>query len=364
MAEQLASPYFLYLHYVDPHDPYQPELPWGVTQETLEDHAWTQPRRLRGLEPTESQLQSLVDQYDGEIRELDRELRRLIEGLRAQGQLDNTLVIVTSDHGEEFGEHGGLTHGRTLFEEVVAVPLIVFGLPTTGQKEAIERRSVSQVDIAATLLEALGLEQAPDHPHRGRSLWSSWTGGPSANSPIPSTGHYLHLDLDGRSMLGSITGATKTLWMPRANDPLGSAVFYDLANDPLEQIPRQIAGRNLLKEANESGDTARPTAERSHLLARLLAHHNSSSELAPSQSERTLDKETELGLRLLGYIDEATTDNEPATGATQAAQSVGRRLPTHVALPARYRRSLQELDASPTPGREAEGLLSGNRGAR
>jgi arylsulfatase A-like enzyme len=104
--------------------------------------------------------------YDGSIRYTDDQLRLLFEELEAAGFLDDALVVVTSDHGEEFGEHGGRGHGRSLHREVLQVPLIVWAPGLIPPARLAEPASL--LDVAPTVLDLLGLP--PDPGHRGRSL--------------------------------------------------------------------------------------------------------------------------------------------------------------------------------------------------
>jgi arylsulfatase A-like enzyme/Tfp pilus assembly protein PilF len=129
---ELAEPYFLWLHYYDPHGEYAPP------------------------EPFAGRFASAP--YDGEIAYMDSELGRLFDTLRSKGQLDRTLLAVTADHGESLGQHGEETHGLFVYDATLKVPLMLRQpdrLPA-GTRSA---RLVSGVDLAPTLLELL--EQPP-----------------------------------------------------------------------------------------------------------------------------------------------------------------------------------------------------------
>ena len=155
-------PVFAFLHTYQVHSPYDPpdgfkhlfgELPRGfkATSETLLE---VQKDADDGL--TNEDFEHLETLYDGEIRYTDEVLGRLMASLESLGFLDNAIVVVTSDHGEEFGEHGGVLHGGTLFEELLHVPLIVAG--TGAGRGVVEPSLVSLVDIAPTLLSLAGLD--------------------------------------------------------------------------------------------------------------------------------------------------------------------------------------------------------------
>ncbi|MBK7643866.1 MAG: sulfatase [Planctomycetes bacterium] len=137
-------PFFLWTHYWDPHDPLliPPEefLPADL------------PRDAQG-HPSESRAL-----YDAEIRYMDREIGRLVEGLKRSGEYERTLFVVVADHGEGLGEHGWWHH-RILYQEELRVPLllVVPGRASTPPVEALVRT----IDIYPTLLEALGLDTTP-----------------------------------------------------------------------------------------------------------------------------------------------------------------------------------------------------------
>ncbi len=105
--------------------------------------------------------QVIVDAYDANIASSDEQFGRLVGWLKDEGLYDNTIVIVLSDHGEEFWEHGGFLHGKTLYEEMLRVPFLV-KMPRNAYAGEIRTGIVSMTDIAPTLVELLGL---PPQPH-------------------------------------------------------------------------------------------------------------------------------------------------------------------------------------------------------
>ena len=127
------APYFLYLHYMDVHAPYD----------------WPSDCRVFGT--------GFVDRYDGGILWMDQQIRALLCSLEEQGLLDNTCVVITADHGEEFKEHGGYTHGSSLYGEVLRVPLI-FYYPGFIRKGARIERHVSLMDLAPTIIDLAGIK--------------------------------------------------------------------------------------------------------------------------------------------------------------------------------------------------------------
>jgi arylsulfatase A-like enzyme len=103
----------------------------------------------------------VVSLYDGEIRYLDDCLSLLFERLKALKVYDNTLIIITSDHGEAFGEHNLMAHSKTLYEELLRVPLVMkYPSGSLQQRGVIERR-VSLVDVMPTIVSFLGYSIPP-----------------------------------------------------------------------------------------------------------------------------------------------------------------------------------------------------------
>ncbi|MBN2383134.1 sulfatase [bacterium] len=148
---------FAYIHYMDPHFPYLPGEPVFSRENTIvfDLDFFGQQKHLDFLDKPvlKKRLHSeLINAYDDGIRFNDRMIGRLLDHLRARGRLDTTLVILTADHGEELLEHQGVTHGQSLFDELVMVPLLI-SFP--GSKSRIETRLVEQVDLCPTLLGLL-----------------------------------------------------------------------------------------------------------------------------------------------------------------------------------------------------------------
>jgi arylsulfatase A-like enzyme len=138
-----AGKYFLYLHYMEPHAPYHPREPW---YKKFED------RKL-----------NRISAYDSEINYVDQHIKELFQLFQWE---KNTLVIVTSDHGEGLWDHGLMAHGKTLFREEIQVPLMIY-LP--GKKEGKRIAvNVSTIDILPTVRDVIGLDR--DDNNEGVSL--------------------------------------------------------------------------------------------------------------------------------------------------------------------------------------------------
>jgi arylsulfatase A-like enzyme len=150
VLEKLSSarqPFFLYLHFFDPHDPYAPPEPYRTM---------FPPSLQRATFAYDRKMLPDIRRYDGEIRYLDDELGRLFAFLKEKGLYDEALIVIVGDHGEQFREHGHIHHGNALYNEEVHVPLFVRDHPSGRGPEVVEQ-VVSTVDIFPTVLAQLGI---------------------------------------------------------------------------------------------------------------------------------------------------------------------------------------------------------------
>ncbi|HKW26459.1 MAG TPA: sulfatase-like hydrolase/transferase [Terriglobales bacterium] len=179
------QPFFLFLNYMDVHDPYRPPEPYLHRYTNMRhpgSHASEHWDWFEHLTP--QQRQGAVDAYDGAINYVDDQLQQLMQQLQQRGLDRNTLVVITSDHGESFGEHGLMTHGSALYRELIHVPLIIWepGKIPAGEKITAP---VSLTSLPATLLEATGETRHPHFPEASLAgLWSSAGAEASAHNPI------------------------------------------------------------------------------------------------------------------------------------------------------------------------------------
>lgn len=169
-----ARPFFAFLNFYDAHDPYLPSADdfRRITGRDRGDNL--SPLRRYRLDQrrdrmTPAEITKERDSYDAAILGLDRAIGGLLDSLAARGVLERTIVVVTSDHGEEFGEHGVFYHGHTLYAQSLHVPLLVL-FPRVPQGRRIGG-TVSLTDLAATILELAGAPGALP----GRSLARFWT---------------------------------------------------------------------------------------------------------------------------------------------------------------------------------------------
>jgi arylsulfatase A-like enzyme len=182
-----GRPFFAFLNYFDAHAPYIPPTiaghRFGLTPQTLDDakvlDSWIDLDKHE-LPPYQQTLAR--DAYDNCLAYLDEQLGVLFEELQRRGELDRTLVIVTSDHGEGFGEHDLFDHGESLYQTEIAVPLVIVE-PARGRSRGVVSETVSLRNLPATIVELVGLEAGSPFP--GRSLAGLWRRSSSDPDPVP-----------------------------------------------------------------------------------------------------------------------------------------------------------------------------------
>jgi arylsulfatase A-like enzyme len=219
-------PAFLYVHTMDPHVPYTPPAPFDMK---FEPH----PAPYGATDPREDYREPLdrdrmIAQYDGEIAYGDQEFGRFIRELKARGLYEDALIVFLADHGEEFLDHGEWTHGKTVFDELIHVPLIA---KFPGRKDAGRRiaQQVQTMDIYPTALEAMGLPIPPREVVSGHPMQPvirGTAGEPAAVSEISHRGYVAY---------GMRTRQDKYV---RRFSPEENEWYFDLGKDPKEQKDR------------------------------------------------------------------------------------------------------------------------------
>ena len=157
-----SRPFFAFINYIDAHSPYSPPAPWRSLYLDREPRT-RQVNQASGVRPDSEVVRGLRDAYDGAVTYLDAQLAALFRDLEQRGVAENTIVVVSSDHGESFGEHGFLEHGVSLYLPELHVPLIV-RLPGDEHRGCVVRDWVTLRDIPATLTAAAGLNLAEPFP--------------------------------------------------------------------------------------------------------------------------------------------------------------------------------------------------------
>ena len=257
LEEPRDRPFFLFLHYFDVHYDYvPPEEIWRRFDPdytgNLTGVPFSNDRRIHRDMP-ERELQHLRALYDGEIFFTDHYVGRLLDTLEELGLADETLVVLTSDHGEEFFEHGQKGHRRNLYDETLKVPLIVRLPGSEGAGRRIQTQ-VAQIDVMPTILDLLELP-IPEEI-QGRSLEPLMRGGD------PTPGEVLSR-LVLPDSLSSVALRTDDWKLIVAEDEAVGASLHDLDTDPSEMHPLDAANHaERWAEARRRLDDAESDEER------------------------------------------------------------------------------------------------------
>ncbi|MEQ8766968.1 MAG: sulfatase [Planctomycetota bacterium] len=308
-----SHPFFGYVHYYDPHLPYAAPAPktrrfvpeeeqaLGRLDEVIERfHQVAQEAalfadRLTIRDEVEGHLQvgegeivisrwlrdRLIDLYDAEIRYWDDQLAELLEGLAARGLMDRTWLIITSDHGEAFGEHGYLAHGQTLYDELVRVPLII--VPPRSQSGFVETQAVEMTDIAPTVLSLLG-----------RTVPETWRARPlKVDSPERGARRPAFSFVSARvrepgeagPSYHELTATSDARWKAIEHEE-GRLELYDVASDP-----------------GELEDVAKSEAKRAEERRAALERWRAATP-RPASASGLLDPAVQRALQMMGYVSE------------------------------------------------------------
>jgi arylsulfatase A-like enzyme/Flp pilus assembly protein TadD len=253
-AQPRGRPWFLWVHYYDPHDPYTP------------------PDRLRRPGPRGA--------YDGEVAAVDEAVGRLRDGLARVPASEGVLTVLAADHGESLGEHGEDTHGFFVYESTLQVPLL-FHFP--GRVRPGESaQSARLVDVGPTLLELAGAPALPDTD--GVSLAPLLEGRTQEIPPAYAESYEPWLSYGWAPLFGLRAGDLKLVDAPRRE-------LYDLARDPGEKDNRLAS----------SPDEAR----------RLLDLLDARRRVSAPDAARTQDPQAAEALRALGYVGGAVASGRP-----------------------------------------------------
>ena len=232
LARNKAHRFAAYLHYMDVHDPYTPErappAPPGTRPALARGWVADIARAVNfGKKPAlgPDKVRYLRALYDAELTGWDAELARLLAGLRAAGVADDTVVVVTADHGEEFQEHGHLKHGSHLYDEVLHVPLVIAG-PGVTRGRVTEQ--AAGVDLAPTVLALLGVPAPPGM--MGTNLLAARRVEPA----ISETRQGIAPDGTFTRLVSLRRAGWKLIETPAS----GGVEVYDLAHDPAERANR------------------------------------------------------------------------------------------------------------------------------
>ncbi|MBI4422950.1 MAG: sulfatase [Elusimicrobia bacterium] len=232
LASRRARPFFLYLHLMDVHGPYD-ENPflWDPEYRGKIDGSTSTLAALRrhSLEVGPRDVAHLSARYDGGVTYLDERLGRFLESLPALGLADRTLVILTADHGEEFMEHGHFDHGLTLYDTAIRVPLVV-RLPGAAARRV--EFQVRLLDVMPTVLDYFGVAAPQDL--FGASLLPAARG--LAIPDLPALGESHERDsLAAASLRLPPWKYIRWFAQTRLGPAPGTRFLYDVARDPGER---------------------------------------------------------------------------------------------------------------------------------
>ena len=238
--DEPGTAFFAYVHYMEPHTPYDPPPPYDrLFDPAYEGERLIEPPLPPGLTAVAfaegsrlppREFENLVAQYDGSIAFVDQEIERLTEELRSRGLADNTLVVITSDHGEELYDHGGWSHGHTVYEELVRIPLIVW-CPSLVPGGRVVEGVARHVDIMPTILAAGGLEpESMEMWFEGVNLWPFVRGGSDPCIDLPALSEVCSAGSSARSLR---IGDMKIIQVLRGS--VGENLLFDVSVDPKEQ---------------------------------------------------------------------------------------------------------------------------------
>jgi arylsulfatase A-like enzyme len=283
LAQMKDRPFFLFVHYMDVHHPYNPPAHYVKMFETVGSEIdpnilfektailvkRPMPLRLPGEE-----LTRLIDLYDAGIRYTDDEIGRLLDELASLDLERETVVIFTSDHGDEFLEQGMLYHNNLAIETLIQVPLIIGRIPARNKFNAGDSREmmVRHVDILPTVADLVGGKTPPNVHGASLVAWLSGRGGWDAEYSI-AEGDFC-------------TSVNKGPWKMMYVDTTSAYHFYKLDEDPLGLV--------------DVGD--RYPAEAAELRAILDEYLRAVAEL-PQGDQEQLSDEAVKQLRALGYIE-------------------------------------------------------------
>ena len=273
-------PLFLELHYVPPHEPYAPDREFDLfgdsdySGQVTSDREFARAVYTREIELDPTDLAELVSLYDGNLRMADAAVGQVFAALRDAGLWDDALVVVSSDHGEAFMEHGRVGHNTTIYEEMMRVPLVV-KLPAGRSAEGIDTERLRSLgDLVPTILGLAGVE--PPEEVRFPDLLAP------ASPTEPERAIFLRSSQPERTIFGVRTPRWKAI--ARRGE---AGELYDLVADPRESTNR-IAERPLLHAG---------------LLLLLDQAMAAPSPLRAGVREEELSQDDQRMLRALGYVN-------------------------------------------------------------
>jgi arylsulfatase A-like enzyme len=275
--------FFLYLHYIDPHAPYAPPEPFR--SEFVQDHGF--------VVHNERKRKVGRDLYDGEVRTFDEGFGELIEQLAGHGVLDDTVIAITADHGEEWYEFGIVGHGTSLYEPVIGVPMIFAGPGVSAGHVSPE--PVQTLDLPATLLDLAGLDKRALGDGVSFAPWLDPAADPGERALFLENEFGMGHAVDNDFVLSGLRRGPYKLILterhryrsPSAGHP--AQEFYNLSADPAEQDNLIFAEEHQ----ERIGRMVRELLEHSEFLA---------AEGLRDDAPAVMDEATRDQLKALGYL--------------------------------------------------------------
>ncbi|MBN2339852.1 MAG: sulfatase-like hydrolase/transferase [Deltaproteobacteria bacterium] len=283
---QNDSPFFMMVHYFDPHvaydapEKYREQFATFDTPRFAERFSQVTPVRNGTMKVDKMEQLQIRALYDAEVRYTDDEIGRLLKRMEQRGLLDNTWVIFTADHGEEIFDHGGIDHGHRYEEEVVRIPFIIRAPGGKWNAGVRLSDSIGQVDVLPTILDIFG--QTPPPISEGTSLLSLIL------NPPPARPAYMEFNLYWGEQFAWYDGKRYKLVYPL--DGKAKPFVYDLQADPFEK---------------EKLDTSHPMYRKLYSVATTYrtALQQKAENFKDGEQAVPLSKDVEESLRALGYID-------------------------------------------------------------
>ncbi|MBA7674212.1 hypothetical protein ES703_82419 [subsurface metagenome] len=285
-----CSPFFLWFHFLDPHAAYTPPQGFIPAKEDEQRRLSSIKFKLEEDEYPRSEVSDIVKLYDGEIQYVDDALGDLLGRMEGLGLFDDTIIILTADHGEEFWEHDGFGHGHCLYPEVVRIPLMIYLPPSLGNACGHIYDYVSLVDIAPTILDYLGLPS------------SKGMGGKSLSALMESINKHHSLDDGGLSSYLIFNELAQYPNKPSVQKSIYEGnyhLIYDFTSEEKKLYGLEGDLGELVDISAEDEDTTE------RLYAELMEWYETNlqivEELAPQKEMEMSEEEKEM-MRGMGYI--------------------------------------------------------------
>ena len=306
LREKGDQPFYLFIHYIEPHNPINAPHPFKNKFREHPDNRNIDRKKLdcvadnplncytRGIRLNADEIAALKALYDGEVNYIDHKLGELLDYLKKERIYDNSLIIVTADHGEHFGEHDLYSHVASLYEPILRIPLII-KYPEGFHRQTRVAELVQLVDIFPTVVETAGLDRKFGEGVQGTSLVKTDSNGRYHDFIVSEwegrVPHFVQKRMNGRDLDPVINKFKESLVMIREgrykfiSNSNGREELYDLAADRGELT-------NLIEREQETAADMRAKLTRWRSLNRPVVH----------EDRARLDEATRKNLESLGYL--------------------------------------------------------------